>query len=283
MLEKFILYIKRLQNASRVSLALSRAAATSALRTVDPTRPITWEFCGFSQNGEDGIIDFLTRQIKNPNRYFVEIGASDGWENNTSWLAIGRKFSGVMIEGNEKIAKRGLRMVGEHNLGVEFLNLFVTKENVNGLANQVLFQDCDVFSLDIDGNDYYLVQTLFEAGFRPKIFVVEYNSAFGPDLPITIEYARNFNYLTAHQTQLYYGASIAAWKKIFHEKGYRFVTVDSNGVNGFFIDPRHFDEPFVENIRGLSFQENFFQFKKFKTAWGKQFAMIKDMRFMEIK
>src|SRR5882672_476960 len=72
----------------RVNIALSRAAATSAQRTIDPTNPISWEFCGFSQNQEDGIIDYLCRHLKRSNRYFVEIGSHSGIENNTMWLAV---------------------------------------------------------------------------------------------------------------------------------------------------------------------------------------------------
>src|SRR4029077_1079463 len=90
----------QLLRSSRVGIALSRAAATSAARVVDATDPRSWEFCGFSQNQEDGIIDFLCRNVLRPNRYFLEIGVGDGQENNTSWLAIARRFNGLMIDGN---------------------------------------------------------------------------------------------------------------------------------------------------------------------------------------
>src|SRR6266704_2860828 len=71
---------------NRFAMALARAAATSALRRIDRLDPATWEFCGFSQSGEDGVIDYLCEQIVHKNRYFVEIGASNGMENNSSWL-----------------------------------------------------------------------------------------------------------------------------------------------------------------------------------------------------
>src|SRR3954469_19329975 len=90
----------------RIAMAFARAAATSGLRQIEPTRPATWEFSGFSQNGEDGIIDYLCQHIVEPNRYFIEIGASNGLENNTSWLAMARRYSGLMIDGDaSKIAE----------------------------------------------------------------------------------------------------------------------------------------------------------------------------------
>jgi len=41
----------------QITLALARGGAPSSLRNIDPFNPGSWEFCGFSQNGEDGIID----------------------------------------------------------------------------------------------------------------------------------------------------------------------------------------------------------------------------------
>ncbi|HRE31753.1 MAG TPA: hypothetical protein PLD88_07265, partial [Candidatus Berkiella sp.] len=130
--------------------------------------------------GEDGIIDYLCTQIIEPNRYFVEIGAADGLENNTAWLAIARKFSGLMIEGSPQLAQRAANAIPQYNLGVKVLNAFVTQNNVKALLQECLYQDPDVFSLDIDGMDYYVLQAMLQAGFCPKMIVVEYNAAFGP-------------------------------------------------------------------------------------------------------
>ena len=90
----------------RIAIALARAAATSALRQLDPARPSTWEFTGFSQNGEDGIVDYLCGRLLRPHRYFIEIGASNGLENNTTWLAMARRYAGLMIDGDpSKVAE----------------------------------------------------------------------------------------------------------------------------------------------------------------------------------
>src|SRR4029079_4576029 len=83
----------------RIALALARAAATSSLRRIDPATPSTWEFSGFSQHGEDGILDYLCGHLRQPNRYFIEIGASNGLENNTTWLAVAKRYGGLMIDG----------------------------------------------------------------------------------------------------------------------------------------------------------------------------------------
>ncbi len=105
MLKKIVNYLQTSRTLARVNMALSRAQSGN-YRNLCAKTPTSWEFCGFSQNGEDGIIDYLCQKIINPNRYFVEIGAADGLENNTAWLAIARKFSGLMIEGSPQLAAR---------------------------------------------------------------------------------------------------------------------------------------------------------------------------------
>src|SRR3979411_658780 len=70
--------LDRIYSRTRIGSALARAAATAPLRIINPKEPRTWEFSGFSQHGEDGIIDYLCSQLLRPNRFFFEIGAGDG-------------------------------------------------------------------------------------------------------------------------------------------------------------------------------------------------------------
>ena len=64
---------------------------------------------------------------------------------------------------------------------------------------------------------------------------------------------------------------------------YKFVTIDSNGVNAFFIDPGEFDADFVDNLSSLGFQDNFYQVHEYKMNWEKRFELIQDANFFEIK
>jgi len=274
--------VKYIRYMNRINMAISRGAATSALREIDVSTPNSWEFCGLSQNGEDGIIDFLTRKLLKPNRYFIEIGAGDGMENNTSWLAIVRRYSGLMIEGNQKTYECLRDLISPLNQGVEPINLFVNKENIGILQARTLYSNPDLFSLDIDGNDYFIAEAVLECGIRPKILVVEYNSAFGPDKSMTIPFQKDFDTKPKHPYQHYYGCSISGWKVLFSRFGYRFLTVESNGQNAFFINPNEFDEMFVQPLKGLNFQENCYHARASKLNWEKQFDLIKDAELFEI-
>ncbi len=251
-------------------------------RKIDLALPGTWEFSGFSQNGEDGILDVLRQQLLKTNRYFIEIGTSDGIQNNSAWLVVAEQYSGIMIEGNPKLAQRARQRVINHSIGAECYNMFVTRENIAELKSLAFHHDPDVLSLDIDGNDYYIAQALLDSGFRPKVFVVEYNSVFGPDRCMTIEYKSNFAFKQAHPTQLYYGVSIAGWRKLFERHGYHFVTVDRNGVNGFFVDPATFDISFLNKVKALPFAENRYQYTKFRKSSEAQFSLIADQKFVAL-
>lgn len=283
MIKRILWVITLARRMQQITMSLARAGASACVRTINVHDPNSWEFSGFSQNGEDGIIDFLCQQIKHPNHYFIEIGSSYGVDNNTAWLAIGKKFNGIMVEGNPKALAQAALLYGILNIGVECINAFVTKNNISQLKDWALHHAPDLFSLDIDGNDYYIAEDIMRSGFKPKIIVVEYNSAFGPSQKLTISYEDNFNMSDAHETHLYYGVSISGWRRFFEKWGYRFLTVDRNGVNAFFVNPAEFESEFIDKLRGLEFQENFYQMRKFRVPWDKQWELIKNMNYLEIE
>ncbi len=282
MITKIINFMYGLRDRQRIIISLTKGSAMMHARNIDYKDPETWEFAGFSQNGEDGILDVLRKNLVRNNRYFIEIGSADGIDNNSAWLAIAEKYRGLMIEGSPKLVARAKRMIAHYSLGLECLNIFVDTDSASEIFSASQFSDPDVFSLDIDGIDYYVARSLFAKGFRPKIFVVEYNSVFGPTSPRTVKYTRNFVYTNAHSSELYYGVSIAAWRKLFEEHGYKFVTVDRNGVNAFFVDPAHFNDEFVSNIQPRAFAENQLQLSRFRVNHNEQFKLIAHMDFEEV-
>ena len=89
-------------------------------------------------------------------------------------------------------------------------------------------------------------------GFLPKIICHEYNSILGPDYSISRKYGKNIKY----DKRTMFGASLPAFSKIL-EKDYNFVTVDSSGVNAFWIRK---DVAFTRPDQYYDF--NFFKFVK---------------------
>lgn len=282
MINKLLNYLLDSRDRQQMAIALAKGGAMMRNRSIDLKDPATWEFSGFSQNGEDGVLDVLRKQLTNTNRYFVEIGSADGMQNNSSWLVVAEQYAGLMVEGNPTLVSRAKRLIPHYSIGAECVNMFVNSDSVEDLRSLALHSDPDVFSLDIDGVDYYVAEAVFNAGFQPKIFVVEYNSVFGPERSATVPYKENFSFGKEHSTRLYYGVSVSAWRKLFAKHGYRFVTVDSKGVNAFFVRPTSFDPAFLDAVVGVPFRENLYQLRKFRGDYVQQFKLIEDQRFVDV-
>ena len=182
-----------------------------AARCVDLRDPATWEFSAFSQNGVDGVLDVLRRLLIDANCSFIEIGASDGIDNNSPWLASAEKCGGLMADGDARKSARARRLLplAGAGAGVESLAQFVTRAGVAALVRRTLFRDPAVCLLDIDSNDYHIADAMLTAGLRPKFWVVEYNATFGPERRVSTPCADAFDFSAAHPTQLYYGVPVA--------------------------------------------------------------------------
>lgn len=267
---------------SALAMGCSRGALTRQARVLDPRVPTSWEFSAFSQNGEDGIVDYLCSCLGSSNRYFVEIGASHGLENNTAYLAFAHRWSGLMVEadrGKVAWARTNLQPFG---FGVEFLEHRVVPDRLDAVVDRMLERAPDVFSLDIDSVDYYVARQLMDLpDFRPKIVIVEYNSAFGPDRSVTVEYRDPFT-RREHPSGLYYGVSVQGWRHFWERHGYRFVTVDRNGVNAVFADPAAMKPGSLEGLQPLRFAENVSQRRIHRSSWERQMEMIASMPLIEI-
>ena len=61
-----------------------------------------YEYSNFSQNGEDGIIEFLPNKLISSNKHFVEIGSSNGLENNSTNLLL-NNWSGIVCDTPKNI------------------------------------------------------------------------------------------------------------------------------------------------------------------------------------
>ena len=53
-------------------------------------------------------------------------------------------------------------------------------------------------------------------------------------------------------------------------------------MNAFFVDPSCFDTLFLDEIQGLEFAENRYQFLKFRRPSNEQFEQIGDRKFVPI-
>ena len=172
----------------------------------------------YSQCGEDGALERIFGLLGTSNCYFVEFGAHDGLElSNTANLRLHHGWTGLLLEA------------GGDADGVLVQREFVTAENVNDLfARYGVPHSFDLLSIDIDGNDYWVWKSLL---YRPRVVVIEYNIYFALSKARTIPYDPDFVW----DGSLYCGASLAALRKLGHEKGYALVYTDRWSPNAFFV------------------------------------------------
>ena len=192
------------------------------------------EFRIFSQFGEDGIIQFLISRVPIENDTFIEFGVADYRESNTRFLVCNDNWRGLIMDGGTS----HIDFVHNNPIGwrhhVDARSAFITRENVNEVIADAGFKgDIGLLSVDIDGNDYWVLDRLNVVS--PRILIVEYNSTFGPTAAVTIPYDPSFNRTAAHGSNLYWGASLQALALAAERLGHVFVGSNRAGNNAFFV------------------------------------------------
>ncbi|SDD72750.1 hypothetical protein SAMN04488024_107213 [Pedobacter soli] len=195
-------------------------------------------FRKYSQNSEDGILLFIFAAIGTTNKKIVELCASDGIECNAANLIINHGWQALLFDGNTEAIEKGKKFYRSHpdtfTLPPIFVNAWITKNNVNELiANQDYTGEIDLLSIDMDGVDYWIWDSI--TVIKPRVVVVEVQCIFGAGDSVTVPYADNFKTEFIDGFGVYSGASLNAFIKLASHKGYRLVGVEKYGFNAFFI------------------------------------------------
>lgn len=191
------------------------------------------EFQVFSQWGEDGIIQYLTQNLDIQHKTFVEFGVETFHEANCRFLMQKDFWAGLVIDGSAKNITRikQSNFFWRHNLTA--VEAFISRDNIAELIKSAPFLDIGILSIDIDGVDYFVLESL--GHIRPSIIIVEYNGLFGSTAKVSVPYKADFFRTLEHYSNLYYGASIAAFDHLLSERGYRLVGGNAAGNNAFFV------------------------------------------------
>lgn len=196
----------------------------------DPRSLLRHGFKTYSQNEEDGIIEEIFRRIGTTSRTFVEFGVDDGLENNSLKLLL-EGWRGLWLEGSpdnvDTIRQKFADVIADGRLVVN--HAFIDRDNINGIIGRTFTGEIDLISIDIDGNDIYVMEALEVV--NPRVIIIEYNGKFRP--PISIAQAYDPGFIWAKRD--YTGASLAAIEKVAAEKGYSLVGCNIMGINAFLV------------------------------------------------
>ena len=202
----------------------------------DPKWLQTKEFRVYSEYGDDGIIQWLINYLQISSRNFIEFGVGNFHESNSHFLLVNNNWNGFVLDSSEKniaIIKKS-QMYWRYNLIAK--KAFIDKDNINSLLSLSKFEKLGYLHIDLDGNDYWILENLDLGLYSPDILILEYNAIYGNKEAISIPYEEKFNRMKVHYSGKYYGASLQALSYLADKKGYYFIGCNSAGNNAYFID-----------------------------------------------
>lgn len=195
-------------------------------------------FSVYSQNDEDGILLFIFSIIGFSRKKLIDIGSGNIKNSNTANLIINHGWTSLLIDGDESKIEKSKKFYNSipetKQYPPTFIACKITAENINSIIETNGFNgEVDLLSIDIDGIDYWVWKAI--ECTRPRVVLIEYQCIWGSEKSVTVPYNPNFNGRFVGQYGVYSGASLNAFVKLSHEKGYRLVGCNQYGYNAFFI------------------------------------------------
>jgi hypothetical protein len=181
---------------------------------------------GFSNGREEQMLARYVAELlpADHSRMAVDIGAGDGirWSNTYALFLNGWKGIGVEFDGRKFIK---LARAYKHFSEVFACRNRATPDNIVPLLRSYETPaDFSVLSLDIDGNDYWVLRAIL-AEFRPQLIVTEINEKIPPPIRFVVKYDPDFQ-LRHH----FFGYSIAVLSDLCAEFGYAILALEYNNA-----------------------------------------------------
>jgi len=161
----------------------------------------------YSQFGEESIFDYIFSKI-GTDKILVDLGAG----------GLGSKMSNTqyLIDRGWK----GLRVDGEQDPNRDIKQEFITAENINDILNKYNTpKSIDLLSIDLDGNDYWILKAILESNYSPRVIINEFNGCLAENQRQVMKYNPNHTW----GENDYYGASFEAFRHLLRAFGYTLV------------------------------------------------------------
>ena len=218
----------------------------------DKKNLIPYGFKVFSQTDEDGIINEIFKRIGTTNKKFLEFGVNTS-KNNTTFLLL-NNWTGIWLEVSTlKIIRiKNKYKIPLKNNSLKIYKKKITAENINKVIKSTHLKGViDLLSIDIDGNELYLLNKLSQ--IRPRVIVVEYNSKFPPPFKKSIKYSPNFIW----KYDDYLGSSLQELVDNLKKKNYALVGCNVSGVNAFFVKKELLKNKFPKDTSAIFHYQQF--------------------------
>lgn len=204
-----------------------------------------------SQNGEDGVLDYLLSKIEH-NRTFFEVGFTidnDGYpECNTAWLMAHDYWKGTAVDSCYYAESK--ERVNDTRFYKYLANDIALPNDVAPLYSFTHLMlkhrvptDLGVLSIDIDGNDYWLWKSMDEQ-VKPAIVIIEYNAHIPNNCHRLAQPFQEED--EGWDGSDFFGANAVAMRALGYAKGYELVYI-CHHLNMFFVRkdllPSDFNRP----------------------------------------
>lgn len=186
---------------------------------------------GFSRFKEDQILAQYIAELL-PSGHggtAVDIGAGDGARWSNTYALFSNGWKGVGFESDSPKFRK-LARAYRHFPGVSASSDRVTPDTVAPLLKSLRVEkNFEVLSLDIDGNDYWVLKAILSE-FRPRLIVTEINEKIPPPIRFIAKYDPNFQ-LRHH----FYGFSIMSLADLCRGHDYAILDLEYNNA---FLAPK---------------------------------------------
>jgi len=227
-----------------------------------------YEFKIFSEWGDDGLIQYLIKNIVVENETFIEFGVQDYQESNTRFLMMNNNWKGFVMDGSRKNMVKLKNQSWYWKYSLTCKAVFIDKENINELLAETGFSNIGLLHIDLDGNDAHILNELDLTRLNPSIIIMEYNAVFGKDRPISVPYDQDFIRTNKQYSNLYFGASLPALTYIAGNKLYALIGCNLAGNNAYFIRR----DLLNKNIKEVSVTEAYKE-SKFREGRNKDYTL----------
>ena len=178
----------------------------------------------YSQFGEDGIIEQIFNRIGTQSKTCIEFGAWDAFHlSNTARLFSQEGWNAVLIESDPSKFRALVNNVSKYSCKCLCEAVGIGKQSLESILEryQIPYLDIDLLSIDIDGNDYHVFESLEK--MRPRVIICEHN----PTLPAHLDIYSNYD------PENCLGCSVGALVRLANQKKYTLVAITDS--NAFFV------------------------------------------------
>lgn len=194
----------------------------------------------YSQFNQDGVLECIFNTIGTTNKYFVEFGSygTDDAMGNTPFLRHHFGFDGLLMDGTQH----------RDNAKYQVYQEFIQAETINELFIKYnVPSNFDFLSIDIDGEDYYVMKAIDLEKFCPRVVSIETNPHIIPPHKMIQKHDPNWIWGGG----MLYGCSITAISELMNNLNYSLVAYC--GVDAIFIKNEYLSKNDFQHVNNIEY------------------------------